>query len=148
VVRLGRRTLQLRVRAQLFLGEGGQDFGGVAFRRDGIPDVFEIAVDADEESASHNSEKRFAEKFLHAARAEGFDGFQIRIAEKIEVEFLLGFEGGLCFDGVAAHSEDDHAQLVELLFCVTKLGRFDRSTGSVGFGIEKEDDSFPEKVGE
>jgi hypothetical protein len=35
-----------------------------------------------------------------------------------------------------------------LLFCVTKLGRFDRSTGSVGFGKEKEDDTFAAKVGE
>ena len=120
----------------------------MAFRRDGVPDVFELAIGADQECASHNSEKRFAEKFLHAARAEGLDGFQIWIAKEIEVEFLLGFEGGLGFDGVTAHAENDHAQLIELLFCVTKLGRFDRSTGSVGFGIEKEDDSFPEKVGE
>lgn len=80
----------------------------MAFRRDGVPDVFELAVDADQESTSYNSEKRFAEKFLHAARAEGFDGFQIRIAEEIEVEFLLGFEGGLGFDGVAAHAENDY----------------------------------------
>jgi hypothetical protein len=128
------------------LGEGGQDFGGVAFRGDGIPDVFEPAIAADQEGASHNSEKRFAEKFLHAARAESFDGFQIWIAKEIEVEFLFGFEGGLCFDGVAAHAEDDHAQFVELLFCVTKLGRFGRSAGSVGFGIEKENDAFAEKI--
>lgn len=100
--------LQPRERAQLFLGEGGQNFGGVAFRRDGVPDVFELAIGADQECASHNSEERFAEEFLHASRAEGFDCFQIRIAEKIEVELLFGFECGLCFDGVAAHTEDDY----------------------------------------
>jgi hypothetical protein len=31
---------------------------------------------------------------------------------------------------------------VELLLCVTKLGRFDGSTGSVGFGIEEEEDTL------
>jgi len=131
----------------LFCGEEGQDLGGVALRCHGVPDVFEPAIGADQEGASHNSEKRFAEKFLHAARAESFDGFQIRIAEKVEIEFLLGFEGGLGFDGVAAHAEDDHAEFVELLFCVAKLGRFGRSAGSVGFGIEKENDAFAEKIG-
>jgi len=60
---------------------------------------------------------------------------------------LLGFKGGLCLDGVAAHAEDDYAELVEILFCVAKLGRFGRSAGSVGFGIEEEDDTFAEEAG-
>jgi hypothetical protein len=120
----------------------------VAFCFDVVPDVFELAIRADEKGTSHDAEKRFAEEFLHAARAVGFDRFQIWITEKVEIEFLLGFEAGLGFDGVAAHAENDHAQLVELLFCVTKLGRFGRSTGSVGLGIEKENDALAEKVGE
>jgi hypothetical protein len=61
---------------------------------------------------------------------------------------LFGFKAALRFHGVAAHAEDDHAKLVELLSCVAKLGRFDRSAGSVGFGIEKKDDAFAEKIGE
>jgi len=109
----------------------------MAFGFDVVPDVFELAVQTDQERASHNSKKRFAEEFLHAARAVGFDRFEIGIAEKFEVEFLLGFEAGLGFDGVAAHAEDDHAKLIELFFCVTKLGRFNRSAGSVGLRIEK-----------
>jgi hypothetical protein len=31
---------------------------------------------------------------------------------------------------------------VELLLCVTKLGRFDGSTGSAGFGVEKKEDTL------
>jgi hypothetical protein len=54
----------------------------------------------------------------------------------------------LSFDGIAAHADDNDAKLVELLFCVTKLGRFYRSTGSVGFWIEKEQDALASKVGE
>ncbi len=114
----------------------------MAFRFDVVPDVFELAVGADQKCAADDAEERAAEEFLHAARAVGFDRFEIGIAEEIEVEFLLGFEAGLGFDGVAAHTQDDHAQLVEFFLCVAKLGRFDRSTGSVGFGIEEEDDAF------
>jgi hypothetical protein len=46
----------------------------------------------------------------------------------------------LGFDGVGAHAEDGDAEIVEFLFCVTKLGRFDGSTGSAGFGVEEEED--------
>jgi hypothetical protein len=46
----------------------------------------------------------------------------------------------LGFDGVGAHAEDGYTQLVEVFFCVAKLGRFYRSTGSVGFGVEEEED--------
>jgi len=54
----------------------------------------------------------------------------------------------LGFDGIAAHAENDHAKLVELPFCVAKLGRFRCSAGSVGFRIEKKHDAFAEEVGE
>jgi hypothetical protein len=36
--------------------------------------------------------------------------------------------------------------LVEFLLCVTKLGRFDGSTGSVGFGVEEEEDALPPEI--
>jgi hypothetical protein len=120
----------------------------VAFCSDIVPDVFELAIRADQKGAADNAEKRAAEKFLHAARAEGFDRFQIEIAEEIEVEFLLGFESGLRFDGVAAHSQNNHPKVIELLFCVAKLGRFSRSTRSVSLRIEKQDDASTEKSGE
>ena len=115
---------------------------------DVVPDVFELAVCADEKGTADDAKERSAKEFLHAPRAVGFNRFQVRIAEEIEVEFLLGFEGSLCFDGIAAHAKDDHAKLIELLLCVAKLGRFRRSTGSVCFRIEKENDPFAEEVRE
>jgi hypothetical protein len=120
----------------------------VALRFDVVPNVFELAFRADQEGAADNAKERTAQEFLHAARAVGFDSLEVRITQEIEVEFLAGFEGGLRFDGVAAHAEDDHAQLVELFFCVAKLGRFRRSAGSVGFWIEKQHDALAEVVRE
>ena len=120
----------------------------MAFGADGIPDFLDFALGIDEEAAANDAEKRTAEELFHAARAVSFNRFQIRIAEKIEIEFVLGFEAGLGFYGIAAHAENDGVELVELLLCVAKLGRFDGSTGGVGFGKEKEDDAMATEVGE
>jgi hypothetical protein len=54
---------------------------------------------------------------------------------------VLGLEGGLRFDGIGAQAEDGHTLLVEVFLCVTKLGRFNGSTGSVGFGIEEKENA-------
>jgi hypothetical protein len=51
-------------------------------------------------------------------------------------------EDGLGFDGIGAHAEDGYFEFVEFLFCVAKLGRFDDSTGSIGFGKEEKQDAL------
>jgi len=78
--------------------------------------------------------------------AEFLDGFVGGVAEQREIEFLFGLEGGLGFDGVGAHAEDGDTELVEVFFCVAKLGRLDRSTGSVGFGEKEEEDALAGEV--
>ena len=120
----------------------------MAFGADFIPDFFDFAVGADQKCAADDVEERAAEEFLHAARAIGLDRFQIGIAEKIEIEFIFGFKAGLRFDRVAAHAEDHGVELIEVLFCVAKLGRFGGSTRSIGFWIEEEDYAFAAEVGE
>jgi hypothetical protein len=52
----------------------------------------------------------------------------------------------LGFDGIGAQAEDGDTQLVEVFFCVAKLGRFDGSTGGVGFGIKKQEDLLAGEV--
>jgi hypothetical protein len=54
----------------------------------------------------------------------------------------------LGLDRIGAHAEDGDAKLVEFFLCVTKLGRFDRSTGRVCLGKEKEQNTLPPKIGE
>ncbi len=76
--------------------------------------------------------------FLHAPYTVGFDHFVVGVAEQREIEFLLGPEFGESFFRVGAGAQDYHARFVELFLCVTKLGRFGRSTGSIGFREEKE----------
>lgn len=75
----------------------------MAFDGDFVPVFFDFSVGADQKSASDNAEERFAEEFFHTANAVGFDGVKIRIAKQIEIQFVLRFETGLGFDGVAAH---------------------------------------------
>jgi hypothetical protein len=113
----------------------------MAFGVNGGPDFFDFAGFADEEGAAHDAHEFAAHELLLLPGAEGLDGFVIGIAQQREIEFVLGFERRLGFDGIGAHAEDGHLALIELPFCVTKLGRFDGSTGGVGFGKEEEQDA-------
>jgi len=114
----------------------------VAFGFDGGPDLFDFAGFADEEGTTDNAHEGAAHELFFLPDAEFPDGLVGRIAEQGEIEFVLFLEGSKRFDGIGAHPEDGDAELVKLLFCVTKLGRFDRSTGSAGFGEEKEEDAL------
>jgi hypothetical protein len=118
----------------------------VAFGFDEGPDGFDFAGFADEEGAADDAHEGAAHELFFLPGAELLDGFVRGIAEQGEIEILLGFEGGLGFDGISAHAEDGDAEFVEIFFCVAKLGRFDRSTGSVGFGVEEEEDALAGEV--
>ena len=120
-----------------FLRDEVENVGGVAFGFDEGPDVFDFAGFADEEGAAHDAHEGAAHELFFLPGAELLDGFVRGVAEQKEIEILLGLEGGLGIDGIGAHAEDGDAVLVEISFCVAKLGRFDGSTGSVGFGIEE-----------
>jgi hypothetical protein len=113
----------------------------VAFGSDGGPESFDFAGFADEEGAADDAHEFAAHELLLLPGAEGGDGFVVGIAEQRKIQFLLSFECGLGFNGISAHAEDGHAEFIEVFLCVAKLGRFDGSTGSVGFGIEKEQDA-------
>ncbi|HEV2195399.1 MAG TPA: hypothetical protein VGR55_07435 [Candidatus Acidoferrum sp.] len=118
----------------------------MAFGVDGGPDGFDFAGFADEERAADDAHEFASHELLLLPGAEGRDGFVIGVAKQREIEFEFGFEQGLRFDGVGARAEDGHFELVELPFCVAKLGRFDDSTGRVGFGKEKEENALTFEV--
>ena len=120
--------------------------GGVAFGFDEGPDMFDFAGFADEEGAADNAHESAAHELFFLPGTKFLDGFVGGIAEQREIEIVLGLEGGLGFDGIGAHAEDGDAVLVEIFFCVTKLGRFNGSTGSVGFGVEEEEDALAREV--
>ena len=123
-----------------------QNLRGVAFGFDGGPNGFDFAGFADEERAADDAHEFASHELLLLPGAVGGDGFVIGVAEQGEIEFEFGLEQRLRFDRVSARAEDGHLELVELLFCVAKLGRFDDSTGCVGFGEEKEEDALALKV--
>jgi hypothetical protein len=110
----------------------------MAFGLHAIPDFLDLAVRPDEEGTARNAHEGSAQEFLHSPSSVGFDRFVFRVAQQREIELLLRFEAGEGFFRVAARTEDNHSELVELLLRVTKLGRFDRSTRCVSFGKEKE----------
>jgi len=117
-----------------------EDFGGVAFRGDFPPDFAEFPVGADPERRAHNAEERSSEETFHAARAVGFDDFEIRIGEQREIQIIFGLEFCLRFDRIAAATDNRGVRRLTLLERVAKADRFVRSAGRVGLGIKVEDD--------
>jgi len=118
--------------------EVAEDFGGVAFGFDWVPDLFDFAVGAYEKTAADNSLEEAAHEFLAAPCAVGFDHLVRWIAEQGEIELPLVAEVLQCLYGIGAGSENGDAQLIKLRFCVAKLGRFDRSTGSIRLGKKEQ----------
>jgi hypothetical protein len=113
----------------------------MAFGFDGVPDFLDFAVGADQKTAANDSFEQTAHEFLAAPRAVGLDHFMRGVAEQREIQFVLVTEVLQGLYRVGAGSENGDTELVELLFRVTKLGRFDRSTGSIGFRKEEEQDT-------
>jgi hypothetical protein len=118
----------------------------VAFGSDDGPESFDFAGFADEEGTADNAHEGAAHELFFLPSAEFVDGFVSGVAEQREIELVFFLEGSEGFNGIGAHAEDGHAEFVEFLFCVTKLGRFDGSTGSVGFGEEEEQDATAGEV--
>jgi len=128
------------------MGEVLEDLGGVAFGVDGGPDGFDFAGLADQERAADDAHEFAPHELFLLPGAIGSDGFVIGIAEQREIEFEFGLEDSLSFNRVGTRAEDGHFEFVELLFCVTKLGRLDDSTGGVGFGEEEKQDALALEV--
>ena len=118
----------------------------MAFGFDEGPDELDFAGFADEEGTADNAHEGAAHELFFLPSAEFLNGFVSGVAEQAEIEFVFFLEGSESFDGVSAQAEDGHAEFVEILFCVTKLGRFYRSTGGVGFGVEEEEDALAGEV--
>jgi hypothetical protein len=110
----------------------------VAFSSDDGPDFLDFAGSADDERTADDAHEGAAHELFFLPGAELLNGFVGGVAEQREIEPVLFLEGSQSFDGIGAHAENGDVKLVELLLCVTKLGRFDGSTGSAGFGKEKQ----------
>jgi hypothetical protein len=126
--------------------QAGEDLGGVAFGVDRIPYFLDIAVGADQKTAADDSLKQTAHEFLAAPRAIGLDHLVGGIAEQWEIKLVPVAEVLQSLHRVGTGSENGDTELVELLFCVAKLGRFNRSTGSIRLGKKEEQDAAAPKV--
>jgi len=118
-----------------------EDFGGVALGANQRPDGLDFACFANQEGAADDAHESATHKELFLPRAQGFDGLVPGIAQQREIQLVLGLEGCLGLDGVGAEAQDGNLELIELLFCVAKLGRLNGSTRSVGLGIKKKQDA-------
>ena len=84
----------------------GENFGGVAARRDLGPDFANDSVGADPERHAHDSQKRFPEEAFHSARIIRADDLKFSIREQREIQIVLGLEFRLRLHGISAASHD------------------------------------------
>jgi hypothetical protein len=126
--------------------QAGEDFGGVAFGPDGIPDFLDFAVGVDQKTAANNSLEQAAHEFLAAPRAVGLNHLVGGIAEQREIQFVFVAEVLQGLHRVGAGSENGDTELIKLLFCVAKLGRFNRSTWGVRFRKKEEQNAAAFKI--
>ena len=119
-----------------------QHFGRVALCLYRVPNLFHFSIAADQRAASYDSFEGTAHEFLQAPDAIRFQHFVAGIADQRKIQFLLSAKARQNFFRIVAGADDGNSQLVEVLLCVTKLGRFCRSTGGVRFGKEKQDDTL------
>ena len=110
------------------------------------PDFFDLAGFPDEKRTANDAHEVATHELFFLPGAKFCNGLVSGIGEQGKINLILGLEDGLGFNGVGAHAKDGHTLLVEVPFCVTKLGRFDGSTGSVGFGIEEEQNALPFEI--
>jgi hypothetical protein len=133
-------------RSRLFFRDDFEDLGGVPLGSDDGPEFLDFSGFADEKRAADNSHESAAHELFFLPDAEFLDGLVSGIAEQGKIQSVLFLERGKSLDGICAHAEDGHAQFIELPLCITKLGRFDGSTGSAGFGEEKDENAPASEV--
>ena len=118
-------------------------------RRYIVPNLANQPVLIDPIRHPHDPEKRFPQEALHPSRAKRLNHLKFRVRQQREIQLVLHFEFRLRFHGIRAAAQDRRIFRFELLDGVTKLGRFVDSTGSIRFGIEKQNHVlaaiFPER---
>lgn len=100
------RLMRLRVAELLY---GCENFRRVSLGRRFIPNPGEASIRSNQKCGTHDSQEGFAEKLLHAPRAIGLDGLEVRIAEQREIQFVFGREFGLSLHFIGAAAQDDRA---------------------------------------
>jgi hypothetical protein len=118
----------------------------VAFGSDEGPEFFDFSGFADHERTADDAHEGAAHELFFLPDAKFLNGPVSGIAEQREIEPVPFLEGSKGFHGIGAHAENGNVELVELPLCVTKLGRFNSSTGSAGFGEEEEKDALAGEV--
>jgi hypothetical protein len=123
-----------------------ENLGGVSFGACFVPHMLDFSFGTDPVGHAYDTEKRFSEETFHAARAIGFDDFEVRIGEQRKIQIVFGFEFRLRLNGVGAAAENHGVDLVEFFLGVTKLGRFIGSTGRTGLGKEIQNYVFAAEI--
>jgi len=111
-----------------------------------VPDFLDHPVRADQKAAADDALERTSHELLQSPYAVGLYHFVGGVAEQRKIEFVFGLKAVQGLHGVRAGGKNGNAPLFKFSFCVAKLGRFDRSTGGIGFGVEEKQDAAATEI--
>src|SRR5882672_7770501 len=129
------------MRGGVFL-EQGKDFFGVTFGFYLFEDMDKALVGADEVGGSLYAFDELAVHVLGLDEIVAIDELHVGVGQEIVGQVVFVLELLLVFDGVSGDAEYDDTGLLELLEGVAKAAGFDGAAGSVGAGVEEEDDGL------
>ncbi len=112
-----------------------------------FPNMSDFALSIDEKGGAGDAVKGPAQELFESPDSVSLEHLVGRIAQQGKVQFLFDTESEKSFFRIGAGAQDRGTQFFELLLCVTKLGRFGGSTGSIGFRVEEEHNLFAAKIG-
>jgi hypothetical protein len=112
----------------------------VADRFHFLEHVRDPALFVDQEGSARNSHIFLTHHVLLHPDTIGFGCFVIHVREQRERQIPTLFEFGLFFGFIRRNADDYGVCGRELLLCVAKLARLERSAGCVGLWIEEQRD--------
>jgi hypothetical protein len=97
-----------------------------------LPDFLNRTIGPNPDGGPHNPEVRLSKEAFHSPGAICLNCTKILVGNQREIQLELSLEFRQRLNAIAAAPNHDRVEFLKVLHCVTKLGRFIGSTGSIG----------------
>ena len=111
-----------------------------------IPNLLDFSIRPNQKGTAYDSFKQTPHEFFGTPNAVAFNHFVRGIAEQREIKLLFFLEARQRLLGISAGAQDCHVLFIEVFLCVTKLGRFGRSTRCVRLGKKEQHHALAFKI--
>lgn len=119
----------------------------MALEIDIFPDLFDLAIGADEDGAAEDAHKFFAVAFSFAPEAQLLQHHMADIGQERKIQVMFLGKGLMRSNIIGANAIDGDIQGSELRNSITEFRSFNRSAIGVIFGVGKDDIALTKQLG-